>query len=262
MFKRKQKPIPRKPVRAGVVIGSYGMPGVVELGIAAIRDTCGPDTPILVVDDQTPAKEGGERIATIQDRLGVPVIVTDRPYGHAAGDVKVFTHGLEWAACEGLEVLVKFSQRLIITTPGWLQDDAAWLLANGYAAASQKAYHLHMRFPMRTEAVMMAVANAGAVLPFMKAPCITAAEHHIAHAYNVAGLPVGRWPRIPPDRFHPYKGIIWHNTHGADDYKNDGGNAYRMLALKYNIDLGNEFSAAGWHVIAANRPGCNYAHFK
>jgi len=248
-------------VKAGVVIGSYGMPSVVELGIAAIRDTCGP-VPVLVSDDATPCGEGRERLLTIPDRYpGVTLVINPRPMGHAPGDVSAFINGLEWARYRGLDVLVKFSQRFIMTEPGWLQHDAAWLMQRGYAAMSQHAHHLNMYFAMRTEAVAMQVAYAGPVINALARPCVTAAEDHVRWAYDGLGLTVGRWPRIPPDRFHRYTGVIWHNTHGVDEY-GVGGEAYYELARRLGVTLGPDFSAAGWHIIAPNRPATKYAHFK
>lgn len=249
-----------EPIRTGVVIGSYGMPSVVELNVACIRKTCG-GVPILIADDCTPEGEGLPRLRQIPRKYdNVCLSVNERPYGHASGDVTAFQRGLTWASELGIQVLVKFSQRLLITTPGWLAADARWLLSNGYAAASQRAFHLNMYFAMRTEAVLMDVSHAPAVVPLMQ-DCKTAAEDHVRSVYDRLGLSVGRWPRIPPDRFHPYNGVIWHNTHGVDVY-GEGGEAYYRLADELGVELGPDFSAAGWHVIAAHRPGTEYAHFK
>lgn len=244
--------------RSGVVIGSYGMPGVVELNIAAIRHTCGP-VPILVVDDATPKNEGGSRIASITERYqGVELITNQANMGHAPGDLECFRQGLLWAGVRGLDVLVKFSQRFIITAPGWIQDDARSLIDSGDDIWSQPAYHLNLRFPMRTEAVMMRTPSPE--LAKLCVDCKTATEDHMHWAAETAGLKIGRWERIPPDRFHRYKNIVWHNTDGVDVYR-EGGKAYHELAERLGVDLGNEFSAAGWHVIAPNRPGTKYRMF-
>lgn len=248
-------------MNAGVVIGSYGMPGVVELNIACIRAACGPDVPILISDDCTPQGEGLERLQGLPDKWdGVQLRSTERNMGHARGDVITFRTGLLWAVEKGLDYLVKFSQRFILTTSNWLSDDCWYMYTNGIRLMSQPAYHLHMHFPMRTECVIMNVPAAVPVIRTLK-DCQTAAEHHIHWAFNQQGIRMERWPRIPPDRFHRYQGIVWHNSDANDTY-GESHKAYEDLAARHGIDLGPEFSGAGWHVIAQHRPGTEYAHFK
>lgn len=245
-------------MRAGVVIGSYGMPGAVELNIAAIRATCGPCVPILVYDDHTPLEEGGDRIRTIPYRYsGVELLVSDQNHGHANGDVQAFRAGLEWANAYCLSILVKFSQRFIITDHDWLEQDATAMISGGHDIYTQKAYHLQLKFRMRTECVMMNVSRCWPMAHAMSDRIGCSAEDAVANWSEQYGLRVGRWARIPPDRFEKVPGLLWHNSDSNDDY-NDQATGYRELAARLGVDLGQEFSGAGWHVIAWKRPGTHY----
>lgn len=245
----------------GVVIGSYGMPGVVELGIAAIRSTCGPDVPILVHDDATPFGEGRERILSIPRRhKGVELFVSTTSKGHANGDLQAFRRGLEWADQLKLKTLAKFSQRFILTTPGWLEQDSLAMIESGVALLSQKAYHLHMTFAMRTEAVLMNVAKCLPMVEDMRTRIAVSTEDQMRFLANKHNLTQGRWERIPPDRFQPATGVIWHNSEANDEY-NGPARAYHDLAERLGVDLGPEFSGAGWHVIAPHRPNAQYRMF-
>jgi len=245
----------------GVVIGSYGMPGVVELGIAAIRDTCGPDVPILVHDDATPTNEGRARIQSIPSRYpGVQLYTSHACNGHANGDLQAFRRGLEWANRLKLKTLAKFSQRFILTASGWLEQDSLSMLKAGVAIYSQKGYHLHMTFAMRTEAVLMDVAQCQPMVEDMRARIAVATEDQVRYLANKHNLKQARWERIPPDRFQPATGVIWHNSESDDRY-NGPALAYHRLAERLGVDLGPEFSGAGWHVIACHRPHAQYRMF-
>lgn len=250
----------------GVVIGSYGMPGVVELSIAMIRKTCG-NVPVLISDDCTPESMGRQRLVEMTQRWpAVSLIVGKENLGHAPGDVRAFRNGIRWAVANGISYLCKLSQRFIFLADNWLQSMCEEMEREGHAVSSQRAVHLHMQFAMRTECVFLDVNRCAASQRFMelidptggKIP--TAAEDWIAAAINQGGLgPMHRCRKIPVDRFMKRNDILWHNTDGRDVYgASDGGDAYRQWAEKLGVDLGPEFSAAGWHVIAPNRPDANY----
>ena len=70
-------------------------------------------------------------------------------------------------------------------------------------------------------------------------------------------LPVMRCRLMPVDRFGKHSSVLWHNS-DADDSCQGGAEAYHNLAKEMGIDLGPEFSGAGWHVIASMRPDANY----
>lgn len=243
-------------MNCGIVIGSYGMPGVVELGIAVARHTCGGDVPILISDDCTPDCRGAARIKTIPDRWpGVELVVTETNLGHAPGDTRAFRNGLLWAKRIGLDYLAKFSQRFIPLRPNWLQLSAADLKASGLAYASQRAVHLHMGFPMRTEAVLMDVRRCTESEGFMgkldppggKIP--TSAEHWICAAANEFLGKMHRWRLFSPDRFHRMNTVVWHNANASDDFHS--GDEYRELAKRYGIQLTEHDRFCGWHIIHA-----------
>lgn len=248
----------------GVVIGSYGMPGVVELSIAMIRKTCG-DVPILIADDCTPESMGMQRLLDMPAKWpGVSLHMSGENLGHAPGDIRAYRNGLRWAEKNGISYLCKLSQRFIFTGDKWLQDVCREMEIHGYAVSSQRAVHLNMQFQIRSECVFMDVKKCMASERFMarldppggKIP--TSAEDWLHAGINEGGLlPVHRCRRIPVDRFEKRHDLIWHNSDSSDDY-NESHNAYHDLAKELGIDLGPEFSGAGWHVLAAHRPDAHY----
>jgi hypothetical protein len=250
----------------GVVIGSYGMPGVVELSIAMIRKTCG-EVPILIADDFTPVTMGRKRLLELPEKWpGVSLVITGENLGHAPGDIRAFRNGIKWAKENGIKYLCKLSQRFIFLQDNWLKIVSDEMEATGHAVSSQRAVHLNLQFRMRTECVFMDVDRCSASVPFMErldpknGKINAAAEDWFAAAVDEGGLgPVMRCRLMPVDRFEKKNTILWHNTDGVDAFgAADMGDAYRKLAKEMNIDLGEEFSAAGWHIIAPNRPDAKY----
>ncbi len=248
----------------GVVIGSYGMPGVVELSIAAIRKTCG-DVPILIADDCTPESMGRQRLLYLPAKWpGVSLHMTGENLGHAPGDIRAYRNGLNWAQKHGIQFICKLSQRFIFTGDKWLQDVCREMEIHGYAVSSQRAVHLNMQFMIRSECVFLDVQKCIASPRLMtrldppggKIP--TSAEdwlHAGIHEGNL--MPVHRCRRIPVDRFEKRSDVLWHNSDSSDDYA-ESHNAYHELAAELGIDLGPEFSGAGWHILAHHRPEANY----
>lgn len=256
----------------GVVIGSYGMPGVVELNIAAVRHYCG-NVPILIADDNTPDSQGRKRILQLAEKWdGVDVIINKENLGHAPGDVRAFRNGLLWAKRKYIKYICKLSQRFIFVKKRWLQNAVDEMMMYAAKVSTQPCYHLNMNFHMRTECVFLEVAPCVTTPKFMKflepanGKIMASAEDWMTaaiaegklvdtHADGRAGF--HRCSLLPIDRFKKVPHIIWHNTDGVDVY-NQGGKAYFELAEKLGVNLGPEFSAAGWHIIAAHRPEANY----
>lgn len=249
----------------GVVIGSYGMPGVVELSIAMIRKTCGHSVPILIADDNTPEKMGRKRLLELPRKWpSVSLIMNGENLGHAPGDIRAYRNGLRWAKANHIKYLCKLSQRFIFTSENWLKTACDMMQSMGVAVASQRAVHLNLQFAIRSECVFMDVDKCTSSEVMMsrldpaegKIP--TSAEDWLAAAINEGGLgPVQRCAILPVDRFGKHPNAIWHNSHSTDNY-NEVENAYTRLAKEMGIDLGPEFSGAGWHVIAAHRPEAKY----
>src|SRR5438270_3553860 len=115
------RPRPGDPP-AGVVVGAYKWPRLVELQVRLIRHTCGP-VPILVSDDCSPGfgppVEPGGRFDRLQQVCAAHPDVTLWPnverIGHAGGDLAACWKGLVWARARGLAVLAKLSQRFLLT---------------------------------------------------------------------------------------------------------------------------------------------------
>lgn len=252
------------PSKYGIVIGSFGMPGMIDLSIAVARKTCG-NVPILIADDHTPCSMGQTRLMQLPEKYGnVSLVMTGENLGHAPGDIRAFRNGLLWAKEHGIEYLCKLSQRFMFTIPNWLQDVSEEMRATGHAVSSQRAVHLHMGFAMRTECVFMDVNRCMSNSHFMKrldppgGKIHTSAEDWFAAAMNEGGLgPMMRCRKMPVDRFEKWPGVIWHNSDSSDDYS-ETENAYTELAEELGIDLGPEFSGAGWHIIRNHRPDISY----
>jgi hypothetical protein len=250
--------------KLGVVIGSYGMPGVVELSIAMIRKTCG-DVPILIADDCTPESMGRQRLLSLPAKYpGVSLHMSGENLGHAPGDIRAYRNGLRWAKKNGIEYICKLSQRFIFLSDRWLQQVCDEMRIHGYATSSQRAVHLHMQFAIRSECVFMDVKqyteSAGLMSrldpPGGKIP--TSAEDWLHAGINEGRLlPVMRCRLMPVDRFGKHPSVLWHNSDSSDDY-HEKENKYTKLAAEMGIDLGPEFSGAGWHVISPHRPDANY----
>lgn len=255
---------PQATGKHGVVIGSYGMPGVVELSIAMIRKTCG-DVPILIADDCTPESMGRQRLLDMPKKWpGVSLIMNGENLGHAPGDIRAYRNGLRWAEKNGIFYICKLSQRFIFLSDNWLETVCDEMEMHGYATSSQRAVHLHMQFAIRSECVFMDVkqcTESAGMMSRLDPPGgkINASAEDWLHAGISEGrlMPVMRCRLMPVDRFGKHTSVLWHNSDSSDDY-HEKENRYTQLAAEMGIDLGPEFSGAGWHVITAHRPDAGY----
>lgn len=236
-------PRPGDP-RCGVVIGCYRWPKLAELQIRLIRHLCGP-VPILLSDDATPGKEADFRRLT-ETYPDVHYQRSRRRIGHAGGDLQAFRRGVAWAARQGLEVLGKLSQRMLVLRPYWLQDGALELLASGRSLASQPCTEGLTRWPVRTELCLLDVAwwQQPEVLGRLPPGAIRAGAEAILGA--VAG-PLHRWSIMGEDRCIPNVNYIWHTANRDADY--------RELARQYGLELDADFSAGPSHLIAGHKGG-------
>src|SRR5260221_9444993 len=99
----------------GVVIGTYGSPCYVHLGLELLRRNLG-NVPVLVHDDASfeTDPDGHETFRRGCERYGAGFSFNHRAIGHMKGDFTAFHAGWEWAAPgRGFDLLVKFSPRFI-----------------------------------------------------------------------------------------------------------------------------------------------------
>ena len=148
----------------GVVIGTYDSlhPGrrrfgtqAVELNLAVLRGTCGPDVKILVCDDASPATS--RRIyRALCEKYGADFSTNRARMGHSSGDMIVYHKVLRWARRHRLQTVTKLSHRMVIDVPNWVQEDSRSLLASGFATQAQMLANFGLE-QIRTECVMMVV---------------------------------------------------------------------------------------------------------
>lgn len=230
----------------GISIGSYGMPGIIELQAAAIRANCG-DIPIIVSDDHTEeaGDDGMEKKIRILDicekydliyRETAPVRV-----GHAGGDLGSFHHGLTYAASKGIEYWLKLSQRFIVDRPMFVQKCAAILKAHQQHTMSQvHQNHGQFYFAMRTEFVLMEVARwhrPDIMAKLTPRPLGRAAEDIVHDCVNTIGGSFFSSTLFTAERSKKHEGVLW--------YEADGPEGYQRLAEKYGVNLGAGFHAGG-----------------
>ena len=230
----------------GVSIGSYGMPGIIELQAAVIRKNCG-DIPIIVSDDHS--EEAGEdglekktRILDVCEKYGLIYKDTapDR-IGHAGGDLGSFQHGLQYAARYGIEYWLKLSQRFIVDRPLFVQK-CAYILREQQQHTMSQIHQNHgmFYFAMRTEFVLMEVArwHRPDILEKLKPrPLGRAAEDIVYDCVRTIGGHFFASPLFTGERSKHHSGLLW--------YEADGNEGYSAMAEKYGVDLGPGFHAGG-----------------
>ncbi len=223
-----------------ISIGSYGMPGIVELQAAAIRANCG-DIPILVSDDHTEqaGDDGYEKKARLLDicdkydlqfRDAAPERV-----GHSGGDLGAFWHGLHYAAGKDIPYVLKLSQRLIIDRPNYAQR-CVDILRNreGHTMSQTHKNRGRFFFAMRTEFVLMSThkwMRADFMETLKPRPIGRAAEDVVHSCVRRMGGAVIACPLITPERSKAHAGVVWYEQPNSND-------AYSLLAYKYGVELG------------------------
>lgn len=220
---------------AGVAIGHYNMPGLIELQIKVIRDTNGPATPIMVYDDHSPT----DKIDFICKKYGVELFRNgNKRIGHAGGDLGAYFNGIQWAKRLGLRTLVKLSMRYVITRLGWLAEADDELHKQSGPILCDYCIEGPLTQPLRTEAIVFDVdkwfrqdilirLRPRKISPIPAEVVVNNCLGLIDRNYNVWRLLGG------PDRCRRVDGVIWHCANPDSDY--------RDLAIKYNVDLGEEF---------------------
>lgn len=229
---------------AGIVIGQYGWPELIELQLKVIRATCG-DVPVLVSSDN-PRDTG--RLMRICQTHGAVLHASQGRIGHCGGDLAAYYHGIRWAVAKGLRVLAKLSQRLIFTRPNWLPEGANELVLSGLPAASRTSVGRVWPDPLRTEGMLLDVSrwNVPGVLDRLRPrkryrdkPGGYTAEHQISDLVKeeLGGL-YWPWSLLPDKREDRGEGLLWHHSHKVEDY--------HRLAAQYGVTLPADFTVDGW----------------
>lgn len=237
----------------GVVVGSYNFPGLIELQIKCIRYHCGP-VPILISDDCSEGAGCPPAAGSRYDRLrllewkyeGVEFQSNTSRCGHAGGDGSAFSRAVRWGKAHGLKIVAKLSQRFVPTTNRWLQDGALELLPTGCCAASQECIEGTAGFPVRSEAVLLDVAQwhrPDVLMQLDPRPYNgVAAESLIALVIDLIGTGMHSWSLLPtPDRCVAVPGFLFHTANPEQEY--------RELAARHGVDL-EDFTCRGWQPIA------------
>ena len=235
-------------VPCGVVIGCYRWPALAELQVRVLRETCGPDVPVLLsVDPHSDERDRGY-LALEANHPNVTVSLNLARYGHGPGDLAAFWKGIDWARGRGIRVLAKLSHRFVPTRPGWLADGALDLLASRLSAATRACDRDGpTTWPLRTEAMLLDVAawGRGDVRGHLNpARGLTrdepAAESVVWNA--LAKIDPGHrfhpWDLLHADRNRKLAGAVWHGG--------DPASVYRDLAARYGLTLEPDFTTDSW----------------
>jgi hypothetical protein len=236
-------------MKAGVVIGSYNYPRLVELQIKLIRDRCGEDTQILVCDDcSTGTALNPDRDSKFETLFHLchanRVTLWSNPdrLGHVGGDLVSYYLGLQWAKALDLDVFCKLSQRCLVDVQDWLRTSASGLLSSGLATGCQSCFEGPYRLPLRTEAILFDVARwyrPDTLSMLFPRPIKTiAAEALVWEAMRLIENDFWRWPLFQERRTVKDKGIVWHCSHSRADYES--------VASRYGVTLDESFTVRGW----------------
>jgi hypothetical protein len=228
---------PLKP-KVGLVIGTYGGEAYVELALA-VRSRSYPQIPVLVHDD---ASNQTARLQALCDRYGVDFETNSVRLGHQSGDLSSLIGGLLWAKKNGIDLLVKMSQRFIPLC-NWTPSLIELAMASQFPGFSNVCHH--HRMPIRTECIGMAVREWIApdisevitrfILNNVKA---VAAEHYLdgytqtlrtrlcpsARAWEARSTQVelmrgyAVWDFLTANRAERSAAYLWHHANGPEDY--------------------------------------------
>ncbi len=117
-----------------IVIGSYDMPNFVELQLRSLPKIF-PGAPILVSDDLS---QHSAEIREVAGRFDAYYVCSNTHRGHFAGDCQDAVNGLAFAAQHEADLLLKISQRFVLTDPvtreileRYFSDPEVWLAFPG-----------------------------------------------------------------------------------------------------------------------------------
>jgi hypothetical protein len=222
------------------------MPQLSQLQLTMIWETCG-NIPVLIADDGSNQDAEFERVASMFS--GAEFWPSDQRRGHYAGDLSVFSKGLQWAKNRNLKWLCKLSQRFIWTKRNWLSEAVRILEASGEATMMQRCLDNGVNLFVRSECVLFDVAKW---IPYYKEFDVGEISNptelflwHRVHTYF--GERFAPWPEMPENRYQPTPGSLWHGC--------DTEGAFRDLARSRGIELGAQFNTGGWEAQAGWKRG-------
>lgn len=142
-------------LKIGVVIGTYGSVAYVNLALHYLKNVNKIDK-ILVHDDCSPKKDELKKLC---EEYNVDFYSTESNMFYktsigSIGDQNCFFEGLKWAKENKLDILVKFSRRLIPCFE-WVSDFKDLVLKSDGLTFS--SYCKQDNFPIRTECIAMNV---------------------------------------------------------------------------------------------------------
>lgn len=242
--------------KAGVVIGTYNMPNLVELQVKLIQKH-NPGVPILLVDDFS---EGTEHTPKADSNFGKlcdltikydDVMLWTNPtrYGHASGDLTTYFIGLQWAKVRKLDALFKLSFRYVIDIPNWIQDwlDDFW--KSGWATSSQSCREGNSYFEIRSECMAMDVHkwHNKEILNHVRPRILSLVEGK----WGIAAESVlwddirdrldGRLHKCKlfgEDRFQKHPNQLWHCANSKEEYQ--------LLFDREGVTMDKNFTCQGW----------------
>lgn len=140
----------------GVAIGTAGRPAFVHLQLAAMERLFGRDfalrMPVHVLcDDDSLLAMQTKRVC---ERFAGVHFTCWPKMGHSTGDMNIFKLGLEWARAQGVDVLVKLSERFVPLYP-WRYALRHLASAHPGAAAFGRCHTDNQRNIFRTDCVAL-----------------------------------------------------------------------------------------------------------
>ncbi len=235
-------------VPCGVVIGCYRWPALAELQIRVLRETCGPDIPVLLsVDPHSDERDRGF-LALEAKHPNVTASLNLARYGHGPGDLAALWKGIDWARGRGIRVLAKLSHRFVPTRAGWLADGALDLLESRLSLATRPCDRDGpARWPLRTEAMLLDVSawGRGDVRGHLNPARGLTAQEPAAETVIWNALksvdPERRfhpWDLLHADRNVKLPAAVWHGS--------DPAAVYRDLAAAHGVTLESDFTTDSW----------------
>lgn len=220
---------------AGIVIGCYQYPKLVEAQIRLIRLLNFEDTPILLAGDGgRNAREKRPFLELAAKYPGVEVRINKKRHGHYKGDLEVFRQGLQWAFQNQFFYMCKLSQRFFILREDWLHTACLALAKSEHTLLGNKCepYGLRYAFPLRTEAVIMDAEAYYDTIPHEAGESVERTIFNLNPHYL-------EWDLVSTEPGKPQDEVLWRQANSAEDY--------REICRQVDIELDPKFDCLAWH---------------